>query len=441
MRTNIRSAYPFGSVIATHKGAPAKRITPEQELRRSVLACMLWENEFYEDGKTIADRIVDLSAKVKPEVLAALAVEARHEQHLRHVPLLLLKGLVKHGSGAMVAHAIEKTISRADELAEFVAIYQDGKNKKMLPAQMKKGLARAFRRFNAYALGKYNRDAAWKLRDVLFLVHAKPKDDEQAALWKSLIDGTLPAPDTWEVALSGGADKRESFERLIREGKLGYFALLRNLRGMLEAKVDLEVIRAAILARGHGAERVLPFRYVAAARAAPSLEPEIDAALCESVASSKPLSGKTVVLVDVSGSMDAAISAKSDMRRVDAAAALASVINGDLRVFSFSNQLVEVPPRRGMAGVDAVIKSQDHGGTELGGAIMALNQHVHADRLIVLTDEQSHDRVPDPNFKHAYMINVASAKNGVGYGRWIHLDGWSESVIRFIAASEEHDAE
>jgi hypothetical protein len=446
----------YGPPIFTHEGAPAKHISPELQLRRSVLACMLWEDGFYEDGKSIAERIVELASKVPPETVAKLAVEARHEQHLRHAPLLLLKSLVKHGKGAMVADAIEKVISRADELAEFVTLYwSDKSNKKMLPAQMKKGIARAFRKFNEYALQKYNRDGAVKLRDVLFLIHAKPRDDEQAALWKRLVEGELATPDTWEVELSAGKDKKATFERLIREGKLGYLALLRNLRGMETAGVDERLVREAILARKGGADKVLPFRYVAAARAAPRLEPEIDAALIEAIGGSTPLSGKTVVLVDVSSSMDAKLSGKSDMSRLDAAAALASVINGDLRVFTFSNELVEVPPRRGMAGVDAVIKSQPHGGTRLGDAIFTLNGGNHTgghvrtpydppgvgcDRLIVLTDEQSHDRVPDPVAKSAWMINVASNQNGVGYGKWKHIDGWSEHVIRFIQSSEANDA-
>ena len=69
-----------------------------------------------------------------------------------------------------------------------------------------------------------------KLRDVLFLCHAKPKDEAQDATWKQLIGGTLPTPDTWEVALSSGADKKATWERLIAEKKLGALALLRNLR-------------------------------------------------------------------------------------------------------------------------------------------------------------------------------------------------------------------
>ncbi|WP_404978704.1 MULTISPECIES: TROVE domain-containing protein [Bosea] len=439
MRVNVRAASAYGQ-FQTFEGAPAKRITDEQALRRSVLSCLLWEREFYEDGQTIVERIVDLAGKVAPEKVAALAIEARSQFHLRHVPLLLTSALARHSGGKLVEDAVAGVIQRADELSELAAIHAKvngvtpDKVKPKLSAAMKRGLARAFLKFNEYALAKYNRDNAVRLRDVLFLCHAKPDSPEREALWKRLAAGELAAPDTWEVALSGGADKRETFERLIREGQLGYLALLRNLRNMVDAGCDMGLVRSAIVAR-KGADRVLPFRYVAAARAAPRLEPEIDTALCEAVASAPRLSGKTIVLVDVSGSMDAPLSARSDLKRIDAAAALASVVHGDLRVFSFSDRLVEVPPRRGMAGVDAVIRSQPHGSTYLGQAVTMLNREPH-DRLIVITDEQSHDRVPDPAAKLAYMINVASAKNGVGYGKWTHIDGFSESVIRYIHESE-----
>lgn len=423
------------SHVRTAGGAPAfPHLTPEQQLRRSVLSCLLWESEFYESGQTIGDRIASLSAQVSPQVLSALAIEARKEHNLRHVPLLLATELAKHG-GPVVAPTIEAIIQRADEVAEFLTIYWR-KGKTPIAKQVKKGLAAALRKFDAYALAKYDREKAIRLRDVLFMVHAKPKDEAQAALWKQLVDGTLPAPDTWEVALSAGGDKRETFERMLRENTLGYLALLRNLRNMAEAGVDEALVREAILAR-KGAQRVLPFRYVAAARACPRFEPAIDQALSEAVASLPVLSGRTLVLVDVSGSMDVPLSARSDLKRIDAAAALASVIHGDLRVITFSQQLVEVPPRRGMAGVDAVIRSQPHGGTALAGAVAAVNSQVPHDRLIVITDEQATDgRVPDPVAPRAYMVNVASNKNGVGYGKWTHIDGFSEGILRWIHEAE-----
>jgi hypothetical protein len=422
--------------LRTHEGAPAVRINAIQQLRRSVMACLLWEKQFYEDGDQIAKRIVDAAKDVPKEQVAALAVEARTIHGLRHAPLMLLLDLIRRG-GPGVAETIRDTISRPDELTELVALYfMDGR--RPLSAQMKRGLAMAFEKFSEHSLAKYDQDGAVKLRDVLFLSHAKATTPERDALYKRVANRQLVTPDTWEVQLSGGADKRETFERLIREGKLGYLALLRNLRNMVDAGCDLDLVKEAIIAR-KGAQLVFPFRYVAAARAAPQLEPAIDQALVAAVADGVRLPGKTIILVDVSGSMNSRLSAKSDMMRMDAAATLASVINGDVRVFSFSHMTKEVPPRRGMAGVDAIIKSQPHGGTELGAAVRKANDLPH-DRLIVITDEQAAQPVPAPKADRAYMINVASYKNGVGYGAgWTHIDGFSEAVIRYIAAIEGLD--
>lgn len=420
----------------THEGAPAKNINVEQQLRRSVMSCMLWENGFYEEGEEIGARIISLAEILPPEKLAAIAIEARKVANLRHVPLLLLSVLCRTGAGTrLVSDTIYEVVSRADELTELLAIYwKDGK--KPLSAQLKKGLARAFNKFDAYQLGKYNRDGAIKLRDVMFLTHAKPGEGRDD-LYKKLAEKTLESPDTWEVALSAGADKKDTFTRLIQEGNLGYFALLRNLRNMEQSGVDPELIRQAIIARKSGADKVLPFRFVAAARYAPRYERELDASMLENISKLPALSGETVVLVDVSGSMNSALSGKSDMKRIDAAAALASIINGNVRVFSFSDQMKELPPRKGMAGIDSIIKSQPHGGTRLGEAITALNENVKYDRLIVITDEQSASCVPGPKGK-GYMINVASNKNGVGYHEWTHIDGFSENVILFIVETESN---
>src|SRR5579871_3753247 len=221
----------------THEGAPAAVLTAEQALRRSVLSCMLWENEFYEDGVLIAGRIRELVPRVDAEKVAALAVEARERMKLRHAPLMLVREMARHATHRrIVGETLARVIQRADELAEFVAIYWAG-GRQPLSAQVKKGLASAFPKFDEYALAKYDRAGVVRLRDVLFLCHAKPRDAEQAEVWKRLIDGTLESPDTWEVALSAGGDKREHWERLLAERKLGALALLRNLRNMQQAAV------------------------------------------------------------------------------------------------------------------------------------------------------------------------------------------------------------
>ena len=430
MKTNVKRAS-----IHTYEGAKAKYIKPYAQLRRSLLSCFLWEKEFYEDGKTIADRIEEYADKCSAEEVAQLAIEARTEHNLRHAPLMLLLALIKKG-GKSVSEAIYQTISRADEVTELVALYWRN-GKRPLSKQMKLGLGRALGKFNEYQLAKYNRDTAIKLRDVMFLTHAKPQNKEQEALFKKLANNELSTPDTWEARMGAGQDKCAVFTDLLKRNKLGYLALLRNLRGMNEAGVEHSLITNAL--ENNNASKVLPFRFIAAAKHAPMLERSLDTAMIKSLENQEKLLGSTVLLVDVSYSMHDSLSSKSDMNRLDAACGLSILLSGicnDLRVFTFSNSLVEVPPRTGMALRDAVVNSQTHGSTYLGSAVREIDSKLAYDRLIVITDEQSHDRVPDPKGR-GYMLNVASARNGVGYGAWVHIDGFSEACINFVRQYEK----
>ena len=455
MRLNIFKPKPRPR---THEGARARVITPEQALRRSIFSCMLWEGEFYEDGVQIAGRIHELVPQVEAEKVAALAVEARERMKLRHAPLLLVREMARYATHrGLVAETLTRVIQRADELSEFVAIYW-AMGRQPLSAQVKKGLAVAFGKFDEYALAKYDRAVAVRLRDVLFLCHARPVDEAQAALWKRLVDNELATPDTWEVALSAAGRgesvegdrevaKREVWERLLAERKLGALALLRNLRNLHQAGVSEKLVLAALDAVK--TDRVLPFRFLAAARSAPQWEQPLEAAMFRALESrdsggrTAKLRGHTVLLVDVSGSMEAPLSRRSEMRRTDAAYGLAILLREiaeKATIYTFSDHTKLVAPRRGMALRDALDASQPHSGTYLGKAL----DHVEAesrsgyDRLIVITDEQSHDQVAAPRGR-GYAINVASAQNGVGYGPWTHIDGWSEAVIDYIAELEAGD--
>jgi hypothetical protein len=447
MRLNILKHYKRPR-LRTHEGAPAAAITPEQALRRSVLSCMLWEGEFYEDGVQIAGRIRELVPQVLAERVAALAVEAREHMKLRHAPLLLVREMARLTTHrALVADTLARVIERADELSEFVAIYW-ANGRQPLSGQVKKGLAAAFVKFDEYALAKYDRTGAVRLRDVLFLSHARPVDESQATLWKRLAANELATPDTWEVALSATGreervgDKRQVWERLLTGRKLGALALLRNLRNMHAAGVGEELVLSALAAIK--TDRVLPFRFLAAARSAPQWEQPLETALFRALEGrTARLPGHTVLLVDVSGSMEVTLSHRSEMRRTDAAYGLAILLREiaeKVTIYTFSNDARLVPSRRGMALRDALDKSQPHGATYLGKALDQVEKACREgyDRLVVITDEQSHDHVPPPHGR-GYVINVASNCNGVGYGEWMHIDGWSEVVVEFIAELESTD--
>lgn len=428
-------------VIHTHEGGKAKVINPWDQLKRSVLSCLLFESEFYEDGKSISERIETLVPLCSLLGVLELAVQARGMYFLRHVPLLLLRTALKHPDfrkldNKIYVDAVYKTIRRPDELCELLALYwKDGKYP--LPSALKRGLAKAFQKFDAYQLAKYNRPKKIWLRDVMRMVHPLPKDAKQAETWKRLVQNRLSPADTWEMRLSRGDDKKETFTKLLEGSKLGYMALLRNLRNMSEAGVDEQLIFNA-LERGAYSNQLLPFRFIAAMNAVPKWEPQIELAMVASLQKIEKLPGKTILLVDVSGSMSWHMSSKSDLNRSDAAQALGILLAGvceSFRCFTFSHDVVEVPPRQGKAFAEAIENSQEHGGTYLGKAVLAMNKLDH-DRLIVISDEQACDRVGDP-VKKGYMINVASAQNGVGYGPWVHIDGMSEAVVNFITAHEK----
>jgi hypothetical protein len=426
--------------VNTHEGAVAQKVGPYRELRRTVMTCLLWEDTFYEKGNKIAERIADLVTKNKSEDVAALAREARDKMQLRHAPLFLVRELARRkGAGRLVAETLEAVIQRADELSEFVALYWTPR-KQPLSAGVKRGLAKAFTKFDAYELAKYNRDGIVKLRDVLFLSHAKPSNAEQAALWKRLAENTLESPDTWEVALSAGKDKRETWERLLREEKLGGMAALRNLRLMLASGVDPKLVAARL---EKGIARALPFRFVTAARYAPKLEEAIEKAMLKGIAGIEKLPGSTGLLIDVSGSMDAQLARKSETSRIDAAAGLAILLRevaDAVEIATFSETCVTLPPRRGFALRDAIAGSQPHSSTYLKRALIELREKrdwEKLDRVIVITDEQSHDGIATAWTPKAYVVNVAPYQHGVSYGNgWTHIDGWSDRVVDYIAATE-----
>lgn len=417
-------------------GTVVRGISAEKQLVRMTLANMLWENQFYVDGKQSAEIIGDLVKKSNATFVSNLAIMARTQFKLRHVPLLLTRELAR--TSRLAAHVLNAVIQRPDEMSEFLSIYwKEGKTP--LSNQVKKGLATAFAKFNEYSLAKWDKNsAAVKMRDVMFLVHPKPASPEQAALFKRVANNELATPDTWETELSAGADKRETFTRLMAEKKLGALAFLRNLRNMVQSGVSESTIR--VYATTLDVSKVLPFRYIAAARIVPQFEDLLEAMMLRSLESLEKLPGKTKLYVDVSGSMfGAKISGKSDLERFDAAAALAILcreICEDVEIYSFSDKAVRVPARRGFALVEAIRDSQSHNGTQLGKSLNATGSP--CDRVVVFTDEQSHDRPGKPAFgAKGYIVNVAAYQNGVNHEDWLTVSGFSEAIIDYIQAVEK----
>lgn len=421
-------------------GLKVRNITNEQKLLRMTMAHMLWENQFYVDGQESAKVMGELVSKVKPDFAAAVAERARNEFKLRHVPLMIMRELARKGN--LRAEALNAVIQRPDEMGEFLSIYwKEGKTP--ISNQVKRGLAAAITKFNEYSLAKWDKNSAGvSIRDVLFLTHAKPVNDAQAELFKRIANKQLETPDTWETELSAGADKCATFTRLMNEKKLGALAFLRNLRNMVQSGVEDSLIRS--YGASVNVDKVLPFRFLAAARIVPQFEDMLEQMMFKALEKHEKLPGKTVLVIDVSGSMfGAKVSAKSDLDRFDAAAALAVLcreICEQVEIFSFSYDAVRVAPRRGFALVEAIRNSQQHGGTSLGKSLRTVYTNVGKhDRCIVFTDEGSQDRVDAPKCKNAYVLNVASYENGINHQDWCTISGFSEAVLDYIQIFENLD--
>lgn len=338
------------SQVLNHEGAESFKLSPEMELYTAVVTSSL-SNKFYETAEERINRMSALISKCDHKFVAQLAVYARTEMNLRSIPLFLVVELAKlHNGDNLVSRTIEKVVLRADEIMELLICYQ-WRNKRegikklaRLSHQVQVGLQQAFNRFDEYQFAKYDRDnLKVKLRDALFLVHPKAKDDAQQELFNKIVNKTLQTPYTWETELSAlGQEKYEDAEakkatfaekwtELIASGKLGYMALLRNLRNILEADLDDNTIKDAAERIGDAHEvlksKQFPFRYLSAYRELKGnsngkVSVVIDALEDAIQASAQNIKGFTkdthaLLACDVSGSMYSSVSARSSVKNYD----------------------------------------------------------------------------------------------------------------------------
>lgn len=418
--------------VYTYEGGKASKINSLEELKRATMSCLLWENEFYEDGVSIAERISTLVKKCVDngqlnDVIDILK-KVKFDMKLRHCPLWMIVSIFKAGQ-KVSKELISSILTRPDDMGELISLYnKDGK--KPLPNQMKKGIALAFAKFDSYQLAKWNKRVNYKLVDIANLCHPRVTD----AIDK-LIKGGLETPKTWEVLLSSaGSDvtkKKDAWLELINSKKLPDMALLKNIRGMLNVGVSKKTIVNRINDIQNG--KLLPIDYIRAGQNNPTLESEIENKFLSTFTKEK-VSGKTAILVDVSGSMDG--------DRLKYALSLAMIgreMYENVDIYSFSNETVLVPNRRGFALAEAIDKSQRHGGTYMWASIEKISKQDY-ERILVITDEQAHDSPSKKISANMYIVNIASYNKGVGYtlGTNItHINGFSDKVFDYIVEVEK----
>lgn len=418
--------------VLNHEGARAFRMTPEMELYTAAVTSAL-SGKFYESPKEFVERISTLVGKVDPMFVAQLAVYTRTVMNLRSIPLLLLVELAKvHSGNDLVSRAVGKTVLRADEISELLMCYQwrnpapGVKKLGKLSRQIQNGLKEAFNRFDEYQFAKYDRkDAEVKLKDALFLVHPKAKDAAQQVLFDKIVADALETPYTWETQLSAlGQQKFETpeekkaavkalWEELLDSGKLGYMALLRNLRNILLAEVSPEHVER-LCTRIADPEQVakskqLPFRFLSAYREMKDVQSThtaivlsaLEAAVKASVANMGGFDSKTNVLVaaDVSGSMQRPVAPKSSVQNFDIAILLsmllksrcASVVSG---MFGDTWKVVNLPQESVLANTLEMHRREGEVGYSTNGYKVIewlIDNKVRMDKVMIFTDCQMWD--------------------------------------------------
>jgi 60 kDa SS-A/Ro ribonucleoprotein len=415
--------------VRNHEGAPAYTLTPALELYAAVATAAL-SNQFYEAADTRLARLRELIARGDPQFVARLAVYAREQLHLRSVPLVLAVELARlHRGDNLVSRLVARIVQRADEIPELLAFYAQANDRtgvktlSQLSKQVQRGLALAFNRFDAYQLAKYDREgAAVRLRDALFLVHPKPRDEAQQAVFNQLVAGTLPVPYTWETELSAAgqvayaspaerqAALTRTWEALVHSGRLGYMALLRNLRNLLEANVSAETLALACATLADPAQvaraRQLPFRFLAAYREVLALDsgavaPVLVALEAAIVSSARNLRGfgpqtRVVVACDVSGSMQQPISPRSKVLLYDVGLVLAMLLQSRCQhvvTGLFGDRWLRVPLPQGqvLRNVQELYRREGEVGYATNGhrVIQDLRQRGEAvDKVMIFTDCQ-----------------------------------------------------
>jgi hypothetical protein len=411
-----------------HEEVQAFVLTPELELYTTVATASL-NDQFYEKTGDRLNRIRELIGKNDAAFVAKLAVYAREQMYLRSIPLVLTVELAKkHNGDDIVSKLANRVVQRADEITEMLSYYaiandrNEVKQLNKLSKQLQKGLADAFNKFDEYQFAKYNRDAKVKLKDALFLVHPKPKDENQQLLFNKIVNDELQTPYIWETELSAlgqqkfenGEQKkaavRAKWEELIFSNKMGYMATLRNLRNILEAEVGADALNKVCVYLGNANavanSKQLPFRFLSAYRELKDLNngrvSKVLNALEDAVLhTAANIAGydentKVIIAADVSGSMQRPVSAKSKVQNFDIGLMLAMLLKSRCEhvitgMFGDTWKVINVPDKNILANVNEFYRREGEVGYSTNGYLVIkdlLQRESIVDKVMLFTDCQ-----------------------------------------------------
>lgn len=476
--------------VKNYEGADAYRLSPEWQLYTLAVTSVLG-GKFYEGTQEQVKRIQNLVMQCEPLFVAKLAVYTRKKMNLRSIPLVLAVELAKvHRGDSIVNKMVKGIVQRADEITELLAYYQQANEREgikklnRLSKQIQTGLRETFNQFDEYQFAKYNRNTEVKLKDALFLVHPKAKDSSQQAIFDKIVSDSLEIPYTWETELSAlgqgkynsEEEKEQAFrlkwEELIDSGKLGYMALLRNLRNILESKVSKEhiikVVEVLSSPESVRRSRQLPFRFLAAYRELSKVKSAYAGRIMEALEVAVKISAENIkgfgwdtevlIACDVSGSMQSPVSPKSKILSYDIGLMLAMLLksrcaNAITGMFGDKWKIVNVPTRGILANVDAFYKREGEVGYATNGYLVIedlIKRKEKMDKVMIFTDLQLWNNRNDKKistcwneYKKIFPQSKLYLFDLSGYGT-IPLDitregvyliaGWSDKVFDVLEA-------
>ena len=445
-------------------GHVAYKMGDKSKLVTQVLTSFFNESKFYGDNSAEMQETIKSVIKTDPQFVANLAVFARREFNMRSVAHVLVAHLAHEVEGKKYTREVVKAVTlRGDDVTEIMACYLSMFGKP-IPNALKKGISDAMQGFDEYTLAKYKGEGnSVKMRDLLCLCRPTPKDKEQSEMWKRCLNGELETPYTWETELSANGNNAETWEKLIDSKKVGYMALLRNLRNILNANPSnvnkvLEYIENPEAVKK---SKQLPFRFLSAykeleniggSRVFDVLENAVEA----SIENVPKLEGTTVIAVDTSGSMSRTISAKSDVFCYEIAMLLGLIANKicDNSIFyTFDTRLEKYSYSKRNGILYTTLHSRGAG----GGTRMELpfekmiSDNIKADRVIVISDNECNGGWSRPvqsiadEYRRKTGNNIwvhAIVLQGYGtqqfYGKKTNvIAGWSERTLEFIKLAEQ----
>lgn len=382
-------------------GGEAYSQTPELELV-SILLTSFANDKFYEKATDTYERLKQLVKLCDKKFVAQAAIYARTQFGMRSITHVVASELAKHIGGEKWAkNFYTGVVYRPDDMLEILS-YHTSKNGKVTNA-IKNGFAKAFDKFDRYSLAKYRGEGkGFKLVDVVNLVHPKPTDKNKEAI-DALIKGNLKSFDTWESQLTEAGQKatnenekaefkKEVWIGLVKERKIGYFALLRNLRNIIEQapEVIIEALEMLVDEKLIKKSLVLPFRFTTAFDEIAKLTDgkivrqvlmALNKAVDIAVSNVPVFDGETLVVLDVSGSMQGKPAQIGSLF----SAVLIKSNNADFMVFSDNAAYRNVNPMDSTITIANSIRFAS-GGTNFQAIFNTANKKY--DRVVILSDMQ-----------------------------------------------------